>query len=102
MLWQTVVFAAACVVATLAVGAGLAVLLTRIGRVPRRLLSLAALAAWAAPAMTGSTVWMFLFDTNLGLVNQVLGLHRATTGSTTGTQPSRWSGRRWCGTRSRS
>ena len=23
--------------------------------------------------MTGSTVWMFLFDTDLGLVNQLLG-----------------------------
>lgn len=74
VLGQTVVFAACCVVATLGVGAALAVLLTKIGRVPRLLLSLAALTAWAAPAMTGSVVWMFLFDTNLGLVNEVLGL----------------------------
>ncbi|GIJ45348.1 sugar transporter [Virgisporangium aliadipatigenens] len=74
VLAQTVGFAAACVVATLAVGAALAVLLTRVDRVPRLLLSFAALAAWAAPAMTGSVVWMFLFDTNLGLVNEVLGL----------------------------
>nr|WP_242454215.1 sugar ABC transporter permease [Bailinhaonella thermotolerans] len=74
VLAQTVVFAAALVVATLAVGAFLAVVLTRAGRVPRLLLSLAAMAAWAAPAMTGSTVWMFLFDTDLGLVNQVLGI----------------------------
>ncbi|UWP87488.1 sugar ABC transporter permease [Dactylosporangium fulvum] len=43
-------------------------------RWPRAALSLAAMAAWAAPAITGSTVWMFLFDANLGLVNQVLGL----------------------------
>ncbi|GAB3843689.1 carbohydrate ABC transporter permease [Dactylosporangium cerinum] len=74
VLAQTVGFAAACVAATLAVGAALAVLLTRVGRVPRLLLSFAALAAWSAPAMTGSVVWMFLFDTNLGLVNEVLGL----------------------------
>lgn len=73
VLGQTVGFAACCVVATLAVGAALAVLLTRIGRVPRMLLSFAALAAWAAPAMTGSVVWMFLFDANSGLVNEVLG-----------------------------
>jgi N,N'-diacetylchitobiose transport system permease protein len=71
---QTVAFAAACVLATLAVGAGLALLMTRIGKVPRLILSFAALGAWAAPAMTGSTVWMFLFDTNLGLVNAVLDL----------------------------
>ncbi|MEV0615457.1 sugar ABC transporter permease [Nonomuraea sp. NPDC050404] len=74
VLLQTVGFAAALVLATLAVGAALAVLLTRTGPVPRTLLSLAALGAWAAPAMTGSTVWMFLFDADLGLVNQVLGL----------------------------
>jgi N,N'-diacetylchitobiose transport system permease protein len=74
VLAQTVGFAAALVVATLAVGAALAVLLTKVGPVPRTVLSLAALGAWAAPAMTGSTVWMFLFDADLGLVNQVLGL----------------------------
>ncbi|MEV0996416.1 sugar ABC transporter permease [Nonomuraea sp. NPDC050202] len=74
VLLQTVAFAAALVLATLAVGAALAVLLTRTGPVPRTALSLAALGAWAAPAMTGSTVWMFLFDADLGLVNQVLGL----------------------------
>jgi N,N'-diacetylchitobiose transport system permease protein len=74
VLAQTVGFAAALVVATLAVGAFLAVVLTRAGRIPRLMLGLAATAAWAAPAMTGSTVWMFLFDTDLGLVNQVLGI----------------------------
>ncbi|MEU8235894.1 sugar ABC transporter permease [Actinoplanes sp. NPDC048967] len=74
VLAATVLFAAACVVATLAVGAALAVLLTRISKVPRLLLSLAAMAAWAVPAVSGSTVWMFLFDTDLGLVNQSLGV----------------------------
>ncbi|MEU8614589.1 sugar ABC transporter permease, partial [Actinoplanes sp. NPDC048791] len=74
VLGATVFFAAACVVATLAVGAALAVLLTRISKVPRLLLSLAAMAAWAVPAVSGSTVWMFLFDTDLGLVNQSLGV----------------------------
>ncbi len=74
VLLATVGFAAACVLATLAVGAGLAVLLTRISRIPRLLLSLAAMAAWAVPAVSGSTVWMFLFDTDLGYVNQLLGI----------------------------
>ncbi|WTW93287.1 sugar ABC transporter permease [Streptomycetaceae bacterium NBC_01309] len=73
VLVQTIVFAAGCVVGTLVVGAALAVLLTRVGKWPRLILMFAALGAWAAPAMTGSTVWMFLFDTNLGLVNEVLG-----------------------------
>ncbi|WP_067502717.1 carbohydrate ABC transporter permease [Actinoplanes sp. TFC3] len=74
VLIATVIFAAGCVLATLAVGAALAVLLTRISRLPRLLLSLAAMAAWAVPAVSGSTVWMFLFDTDLGFVNQALGL----------------------------
>ncbi|MCW2501937.1 MAG: sugar transporter [Actinomycetia bacterium] len=74
VLVQTVVFAAGCVGATLLVGGLLAVLMTRVWAAVRVVLSFSALAAWAAPAMTGSTVWMFLFDTNLGLVNHALGL----------------------------
>ncbi|MER5865920.1 sugar ABC transporter permease [Kitasatospora sp. NPDC002040] len=73
VLLQTLVFAGGCVLATLAVGGALAVLLTRAGRRSRLFLMFAALGAWAAPAMTGSTVWMFLLDTNSGLVNEILG-----------------------------
>nr|WP_249416553.1 sugar ABC transporter permease [Streptomyces sp. TS71-3] len=76
--WQvlaaTAVFAAACVVCTLLVGCALAVLLTRVRAVPRLALMLAALGAWATPAITGSTVWVFLFDPDFGPVNKVLGL----------------------------
>ncbi len=74
VLLATVVFAAACVISTLAVGCTLAVLLTRIRAVPRLALMLAALGAWATPAITGSTVWLFLFDADFGPVNRVLGL----------------------------
>ncbi|MEE1928104.1 sugar ABC transporter permease [Streptomyces sp. TRM 70351] len=74
VLAATVVFAAACVVGTLAVGCALAVLLTRVRAVPRLLLMFAALGAWATPAITGSTVWVFLFDPDFGPVNRVLGL----------------------------
>ncbi|MFJ2832175.1 carbohydrate ABC transporter permease [Streptomyces sp. NPDC087263] len=76
--WQvlvtTVVFAAACVVSTLAVGCALAVLLTRVRAVPRLALMVAALGAWATPAVTGSTVWLLLFDPDFGPVNRLLGL----------------------------
>lgn len=72
ILVQTCLFAAVCVVGSLAVGIGLAVLATRISRVPRLLLFLAAIGAWATPAMAGSTVWLFLFDQDFGLVNEVL------------------------------
>ncbi|MBB5076717.1 carbohydrate ABC transporter permease [Nonomuraea endophytica] len=74
VLVQTVVFAAALVLATLVVGAALAIVMDKASPWARTTLSLAALGAWAAPAITGSTVWMFLFDADLGLVNQVLGL----------------------------
>ncbi|UUN31179.1 sugar ABC transporter permease [Streptomyces sp. FIT100] len=74
VLLATVLFAAACVAATLAVGCALAVLLTRIRALPRLALMLAALGAWATPAVTGSTVWVFLFDPDFGPVNKVLGL----------------------------
>jgi N,N'-diacetylchitobiose transport system permease protein len=74
VLLATVVFAAACVVSTLAVGCALAVLLTRVRAVPRLALMLAALGAWATPAVTGSTVWLFLFDPDFGPVNRILGL----------------------------
>lgn len=74
VLLATVVFAAACVLGTVTVGCALAVLLTRVRAVPRLLLMLAALGAWATPAITGSTVWVFLFDPDFGPVNRVLGL----------------------------
>ncbi|NGO70937.1 sugar ABC transporter permease [Streptomyces sp. SB3404] len=74
VLLATVLFAAACVLGTLLVGCSLAVLLTRVRAVPRLMLMLAALGAWATPAITGSTVWVFLFDPDFGPVNRVLGL----------------------------
>ncbi|MFJ8827204.1 carbohydrate ABC transporter permease [Streptomyces sp. NPDC102467] len=74
VLLSTVLFAAACVVCTLLLGCALAVLLTRVRSLPRLALMLAALGAWATPAITGSTVWVFLFDPDFGPVNKVLGL----------------------------
>lgn len=72
VLSNTVIFAVLCVCGTLAVGIALAVLATRLRPWVRTTLFLVAMAAWATPAMTGSAVWLFLFDPTLGLVNQVL------------------------------
>ncbi|WP_326836737.1 sugar ABC transporter permease [Amycolatopsis rhabdoformis] len=72
VLAKTVGFAAACVVGSLVVGTALAVLASRVRAVPRTLLFLAALGAWSTPAIAGSYVWLFLFDTDFGLVNEVL------------------------------
>jgi N,N'-diacetylchitobiose transport system permease protein len=71
VLLTTVVFAAVCVVGTMVVGTALAVLASRARPVPRLLLFLAALGAWATPTMAGSYVWLFLFDQDFGLVNEV-------------------------------
>lgn len=74
VLLATVVFAAVCVAGSLLVGTALAVLATRVHPIPRLLLFLAALGAWATPTIAGSYVWLFLFDQDFGLVNEVLGM----------------------------
>jgi N,N'-diacetylchitobiose transport system permease protein len=71
VLVTTVVFAGVCVVGTMLVGTALAVLASRARPLPRLLLFLAALGAWATPTMAGSYVWLFLFDQDFGLVNEV-------------------------------
>lgn len=74
VLLATVVFAGVCVAGSLLVGTALAVLATRVHPVPRMLLFLAALGAWATPTIAGSYVWLFLFDQDFGLVNEILGI----------------------------
>jgi N,N'-diacetylchitobiose transport system permease protein len=71
VLATTIVFAAVCVVGTMVVGTALAVLASRARAIPRMLLFLAALGAWATPTIAGSYVWLFLFDQDFGLVNEV-------------------------------
>jgi N,N'-diacetylchitobiose transport system permease protein len=72
VLGKTIGFAAVCVVGSLAVGTALAVLASKVRAWARVPLFLAALAAWATPAMAGSYVWLFIFDTDFGIVNEVL------------------------------
>ncbi|MGX1776677.1 carbohydrate ABC transporter permease [Nocardia brasiliensis] len=72
VLANTFVFGGVCVIGGLVVGTALAVLATRVRPLPRMLLFLAALGAWATPAMAGSYVWLFLFDTDFGVVNEAL------------------------------
>ncbi|KZM75593.1 carbohydrate ABC transporter permease [Nocardia terpenica] len=72
VLANTFGFGAACVLGSLVVGTGLAVLAARVRSLPRTLLFLAALGAWSTPAVAGSYVWLFLFDTDFGVVNEAL------------------------------
>lgn len=72
VLSNTVVFASVCVILTLLVGGVLAVLATRLRSWVRTTLFVVSLGAWATPAVTGSAVWLFLFEPTLGLVNKTL------------------------------
>lgn len=70
-LWQivlpnTVVFAIVNVVLTVAVGTLVALLLFRLGPVLRGFVSTTIMVAWAVPAVTGTYVWVFIFDSRRG------------------------------------
>jgi N,N'-diacetylchitobiose transport system permease protein len=66
VLPNTVVFAAVTVLLTVAVGTLVALLLFRLGPVLRGFLVTTILVAWAIPAVTGTYVWVFIFDPRRG------------------------------------
>ncbi len=77
MLWRvalpnTVVFALVNVVLTVVVGTLVAMLLLRLGGWTRGALTGAIMVAWAMPAVTGTYVWVYVFDTSDGLVMRLL------------------------------
>jgi N,N'-diacetylchitobiose transport system permease protein len=57
---------------TLIVGMLLALLMMAVGRVPRLILQVALLLAWAMPVVAAMTVWIWLFDRRRGVVNYLL------------------------------
>lgn len=69
---RTVVFAAACVAATMVLGTLVALLLKRLGTKMRLLVSVGLLMAWSTPVVTATQVWQWLFDTQYGIVNWAL------------------------------
>ncbi len=78
LLWRTVlpntvVFAAVCVILTVVVGTLVALLLARLGPWTRGIVTSAIMAAWAVPAVTGTYVWVFVFDARDGVVMRALG-----------------------------
>jgi N,N'-diacetylchitobiose transport system permease protein len=77
LLWKTVlpntvVFAAVCVVLTVVVGTLVALLLARLGPWTRGVVTSAIMVAWAVPAVTGTYVWVFVFDSRSGVVMRML------------------------------
>jgi N,N'-diacetylchitobiose transport system permease protein len=69
---RTVLFTAACVALTMVIGTLIALLLDRVGKRVRLLLSIGLVMAWATPPVTAVTVWQWLFDTQFGVVNWLL------------------------------
>jgi N,N'-diacetylchitobiose transport system permease protein len=69
---RTFVFMAVNVALTIVLGMAVAVGMSRMRRSVRLLLSIAMVLAWATPALTGSVVFQWLFDSKLGVVNWAL------------------------------
>jgi N,N'-diacetylchitobiose transport system permease protein len=66
---RSLVFTAVNVVLIMVFGALVGLLLHRLGRRMRLLLSLGLVFAWAMPVVAGTTVYQWLFDTQYGVVN---------------------------------
>jgi N,N'-diacetylchitobiose transport system permease protein len=72
VLGRSLLLCAACVVATMALGVAIAVLMTRLNRVAKGMVSIGLLLAWAMPPLSATTVWGWLFDTRRGLINYLI------------------------------
>ncbi|MBN9605978.1 MAG: sugar ABC transporter permease [Actinomycetales bacterium] len=72
VLGRSVLFAGANVLATMGLGIAIAVLLTRLARVMRTVVSIGLLLAWAMPPLSATVVWGWMFDTRAGVVNYLL------------------------------
>ena len=73
VLWRTVTFCVVNVALTMVLGVLIALLLESLGKVMRLLVSAALIVAWSIPPVTATVVWQWMFDTQYGLVNWVLG-----------------------------
>ncbi|WP_248242701.1 carbohydrate ABC transporter permease [Microbacterium kunmingense] len=72
VLSRSLLFAAVCVVVTMVLGILIALLMRRLGVVIRTLVSIGLLLAWAMPPLSATIVWGWIFDTQYGVLNQVL------------------------------
>jgi N,N'-diacetylchitobiose transport system permease protein len=72
VLTRSLLFAAVCVVATMVLGVLIALLLNRLHKVLRTIVSLGLLLAWAMPPLSATIVWGWIFDTQYGVLNYVL------------------------------
>ena len=70
VLPNTVVVALACVFLTVVIGTLAALLLESLGAKMRAATTIAILSAWAVPAVTGTYIWIWIFDPVNGLVSK--------------------------------
>ncbi|WP_329021819.1 MULTISPECIES: sugar ABC transporter permease [unclassified Streptomyces] len=71
-LTRSVVFTVAMVAGSVAVGVGVAQMLTRLGTALRMTVTVALIFAWAMPNVASSLVWKWLFQPGYGVVNWLL------------------------------
>lgn len=76
VLWRTLIFCAVNVALTIVIGTLVALLLQALGRKMRTLVATALILAWAMPPLSATIVWQWMFDTQYGLVNWLLGTSR--------------------------
>jgi N,N'-diacetylchitobiose transport system permease protein len=69
---RTILFAAACVALTIALGTLVALLMRRVGKGMRLLVSAGLLLAWATPPVSAATVFKWLFDQQYGVVDWMI------------------------------
>jgi N,N'-diacetylchitobiose transport system permease protein len=69
---RTVLFAAVCVGLTMVLGTLVALLLRRLGKGMRLLVTAGLVAAWATPVLTAVAIWQWMFDFEFGVANWLL------------------------------
>ncbi|MBD0737998.1 carbohydrate ABC transporter permease [Streptomyces sp. CBMA29] len=69
---RTVVFVVVCVVATMALGLLIGLLMQRVSNWVRVTMSSVMIAVWAMPLLVATSVFKFMFDSDYGLINQLL------------------------------
>jgi N,N'-diacetylchitobiose transport system permease protein len=72
VLGRSILFALVNVAVTMLLGILIALLMTRLNRGFKLLVSAGLLLAWAMPPITATVVWGWLFDTDHGVINYVL------------------------------
>jgi N,N'-diacetylchitobiose transport system permease protein len=72
VLLRSFLFMVVCVVLTMVLGTLVALLMMRLGKGFRMLVSVGLLLAWAMPALAVTIVWGWIFDSEYGVVNNLL------------------------------